>query len=59
MNKDQVKGTAQKVKGKLNEAVGKATGDRSQEFRGDLQQVAGSIRQSFGNAKARVRKTVR
>jgi hypothetical protein len=24
-----------------------------------LQQVAGSIRQSFGNAKARVRKTVR
>lgn len=59
MNKDQVKGTAQKVKGKLNEAVGKATGNRSQEFRGDLQQVAGSIRQSFGNAKARVRKTVR
>jgi uncharacterized protein YjbJ (UPF0337 family) len=59
MNKDQVKGTAQKLKGKLNEAVGKATGNRSQEFKGDLQQVAGGIRQSFGNAKARIRKTVR
>jgi uncharacterized protein YjbJ (UPF0337 family) len=58
MNKDQVKGTAQKVKGKLNEAVGKATGNRSQEIKGDLQQVAGGIRQSFGNAKARIRKTV-
>ena len=59
MNKDQVKGTAQKVKGKLNEAVGKATGNRSQEIKGDLQQVAGGIRQSFGNAKARIMKTVR
>jgi uncharacterized protein YjbJ (UPF0337 family) len=58
MNKDQVKGVAQKVKGKLNEAVGKATGNKSREIKGDLQQVAGGIRQSFGNAKARIRKAV-
>jgi uncharacterized protein YjbJ (UPF0337 family) len=58
MNKDQVKGIGLRVKGKLNEAVGKATGNRSQEIKGDLQQAAGGIRQSFGKAKARVRKTL-
>jgi uncharacterized protein YjbJ (UPF0337 family) len=31
MNKDQVKGTAEKVKGKVNETIGRATGDRKQE----------------------------
>jgi uncharacterized protein YjbJ (UPF0337 family) len=58
MNRDQVKGMGLKAKGKLNEAVGKATGNRSQEIKGDLQQAAGGIRQSFGRAKARIRKTL-
>jgi uncharacterized protein YjbJ (UPF0337 family) len=58
MNKDQVKGVALKAKGKLNETVGRATGNRSQEIKGDLQQAAGGIRQSFGNAKARIRRTL-
>ena len=58
MNQDQFKGVTLKVKGKLNEAVGKATGNRSQELKGDLQQAAGGIRQSFGKAKARIKKTL-
>ena len=58
MNKDQVKGVALKAKGKLNETVGRATGNRSQLLKGDFQQAAGGIRQSFGKAKARVRKTL-
>ncbi|WP_144160311.1 CsbD family protein [Paraburkholderia sp. BCC1885] len=58
MNEDQIKGVALKAKGKLNEAVGKATGNRSQELKGDLQQAAGGIRQSFGKARARIRKTL-
>jgi uncharacterized protein YjbJ (UPF0337 family) len=58
MNKDQVKGVALKAKGKLNETVGKVTGNRSKEIKGDLQQAAGGIRQSFGNAKARIRRTL-
>jgi hypothetical protein len=33
-------------------------GNRSQEIKGDLQQAAGGIRQSFGKAKARIRKTL-
>ena len=51
MNKDQVKGTAEKMKGMVNEAVGKATGNRSQELKGDLQQGAGEMRKSYGDAK--------
>lgn len=59
MNRDQMKGMTQKVKGKLNEAVGKATGNKSRELKGDLQQVAGGLRESFGDAKARVKRAVR
>ena len=58
MNQDQIKGVALKAKGKLNEAVGKATGNRSQELKGGLQQAAGRIRQTFGKAKARIRKSL-
>ncbi|MGF6239997.1 MULTISPECIES: CsbD family protein [Paraburkholderia] len=58
MNQDQIKGVALKAKGKLNEAVGKATGNRSQELKGGLQQAAGGIRQTFGKAKARIRKSL-
>lgn len=44
MNKDQIKGTAEKVKGKVSEAIGKATGNTRQEAKGDIQQAAGEAR---------------
>jgi uncharacterized protein YjbJ (UPF0337 family) len=56
MNRDQVKGVAQQMKGKLNEVVGKATGNRTQQLKGDLQQAAGTARKAFGDGKARIRK---
>ena len=37
MNKDQVKGVTEKVKGKVNETVGRATGDTAQEDEWRLQ----------------------
>ncbi|MFP3701338.1 CsbD family protein, partial [Burkholderia sp. SIMBA_013] len=37
MNKDQVKGTAEKLKGKVNEAVGRATDNPQRELKGDMQ----------------------
>ena len=36
MNEDQVKGVGEKVKGKINEGVGKMTDDPAQEAKGDL-----------------------
>ena len=39
MNEHQVKGQFKKIKGKVNEAVGKLTGDKSQEAKGKIQQA--------------------
>ncbi|WP_042260520.1 CsbD family protein [Paraburkholderia heleia] len=51
MNKDQVKGTAEKMKGKVNEAVGRATGNPARELKGDVQQEAGQTRKDVGDMK--------
>lgn len=56
MNKDQVKGTAEKVRGKVNEAIGRATGDTKQEVKGDIQQAAGQARKNLGDAKETLKK---
>jgi uncharacterized protein YjbJ (UPF0337 family) len=57
MNKDQVKGTAEKVKGKVNETIGHATGDRKQEVKGDVQQAVGEARKKAGDVKEAVKDT--
>lgn len=51
MNKDQVKGVAQKMRGKVNEAMGKVTGRPSRELKGDVQHAAGEARKDVGDAK--------
>jgi uncharacterized protein YjbJ (UPF0337 family) len=56
MNRDQLKGVAQQVKGKVNEIVGKATGNRTQQLKGDLQQAAGTARKAFGDGKQKIRR---
>jgi uncharacterized protein YjbJ (UPF0337 family) len=56
MNKDQVKGVTEKAKGKINEALGKATGNKTQELKGDLQQAAGTVRKAYGDAKQQIKK---
>ncbi|MFM0514467.1 CsbD family protein [Paraburkholderia sp. RL17-373-BIF-A] len=55
MNKDQVKGTAEKVKGKINEAIGRATGDTKQEVKGDIQQAVGEARKKVGDVKKAIK----
>jgi uncharacterized protein YjbJ (UPF0337 family) len=56
MNKDQVKGTAEKVKGKVNEAIGRTTGNTKQEIKGNVQQAAGQARKNLGDLKEAVKK---
>ena len=48
MNKDQVKGTAKDVAGKVQEGAGKVTGDREQEAKGLAKQVEGLCRGGRG-----------
>jgi len=56
MNKDQVKGTGEKIKGKTNEAVGKVTGDKAQEVKGKVQQGVGKARKEAGDLKESLKK---
>ncbi|MDQ3186123.1 MAG: CsbD family protein [Pseudomonadota bacterium] len=51
MNKDQVKGTAKDVSGKIQEETGKLVGSKEQEAKGLSKQVAGKAQKSVGNAK--------
>jgi uncharacterized protein YjbJ (UPF0337 family) len=59
MNKDQVKGTAKDVAGKVQEKVGQATGSKEQEAKGEARQVEGKVQKEVGNAKESVRDTLK
>jgi uncharacterized protein YjbJ (UPF0337 family) len=59
MNKHQVRGVADKVKGKVRETVGRATGNREQELKGDIQQGSGHVEKAVGDAKERTKKEER
>ena len=56
MNKDQVKGVGEQVKGKVNETVGKVTGNKSQELKGDVQQGLGKAQKAHGDVKEEIKK---
>jgi uncharacterized protein YjbJ (UPF0337 family) len=51
MNKDQVKGAAKDVAGKVQEEAGKLTGNKEQQAKGLAKQVSGKIQKNFGDAK--------
>jgi uncharacterized protein YjbJ (UPF0337 family) len=51
MNKDQVKGAAREVAGKVQKNVGKATGNGTQTVKGAMREVAGKAQKAYGNAK--------
>jgi uncharacterized protein YjbJ (UPF0337 family) len=56
MNKDQLKGVAQKVKGKINESVGRARGNPAQELKGHVQKGIGGIQKVVGDEKERMKR---
>ena len=51
MNRDQVKGTAKEVAGKVQQKAGKLTGSKSQQAKGLIKQVAGKAQKAFGDVK--------
>jgi len=55
MNKDQIKGAAKKVGGKIEEATGKVTRSEKLEAKGNARQVEGTIQKNYGDAKADVK----
>src|SRR4030095_4477131 len=57
MNKDQVKGSAKQVRGKVQEMAGRAVGNKNLQARGGANQVAGKTQKAYGDAKQMVKKT--
>jgi uncharacterized protein YjbJ (UPF0337 family) len=51
MNKDQIKGTAKDIAGKVQEEVGKLVGNESQQVKGVVKQVEGTAQKHVGNVK--------
>ncbi|MDM5180770.1 CsbD family protein [Massilia sp. DJPM01] len=51
MNKDQVKGKAKDIGGKIQEQVGKVVGSSEQQAKGLSKQVEGKAQEKFGDAK--------
>jgi len=55
MNKDQVKGGAKDVAGKIQEQAGKLVGSKEQQIKGLSKQIAGKVQKGVGDAKQSVK----
>ena len=55
MNKDQVKGAAKDIAGKVQEEAGKVVGSTKQQAKGLQKQVEGKVQQNIGNRKEAVK----
>jgi uncharacterized protein YjbJ (UPF0337 family) len=51
MDKEHVKGAADKAKGSIKEAAGKVTGDKSLEGEGKLDKAKGDLHNAVGDVK--------
>jgi uncharacterized protein YjbJ (UPF0337 family) len=55
MNKDQVKGTAKNVAGKIQEKTGKIVGSPEQQVKGLGKQIAGKAQKNVGDVEESVK----
>ncbi len=51
MNREQVKGAAKDVAGKVQRKVGELTGNEDQQAKGAAKQVAGKVQKGVGNVE--------
>jgi uncharacterized protein YjbJ (UPF0337 family) len=54
MNRDQIKGKLDNLKGRVKEALGAASGDKRTEAEGLGERVKGAVQKKFGDAKQAV-----
>jgi len=55
MNKDQVKGVAKDVAGKVQEQAGKLVGSKEQQIKGLSKQISGKTQKGVGDVKQAVK----
>jgi len=54
MNKDQVKGVAKDVAGKVQEQAGKLVGSKQQQIKGLSKQISGKVQKAVGDVEQSV-----
>ena len=54
MNKDELGGKAENLKGRVKEAAGAATGDKKAQAEGLAERVSGAAREKIGQVKERI-----
>jgi uncharacterized protein YjbJ (UPF0337 family) len=55
MNKDQVKGVARDLAGKVQEEAGKLVGSKEQQAKGLSKQISGKVQKGVGDVKEAVK----
>jgi uncharacterized protein YjbJ (UPF0337 family) len=55
MNKNQVKGAAKDIAGKVQEEAGKLTGSKEQQVKGLGKQISGKAEKAYGDVKAAIK----
>jgi uncharacterized protein YjbJ (UPF0337 family) len=51
MNRDQAKGAAKNVAGKVQQKVGELTGNKTQQAKGVAKQIEGTVQKGVGNVE--------
>jgi len=51
MNKDELKGKAENLKGRVKEAFGAVTGDKKKQAEGEVDRVRGAVHEKVGEAR--------
>ena len=59
MNRDQVKGKAKDIAGKVQQKVGKVTGSASQQVKGVGKQIEGKVQKGVGDASEALKESER
>jgi uncharacterized protein YjbJ (UPF0337 family) len=55
MDKEHIKGAADKTKGAIKDAAGKMTGDKQMQAEGKMDKAKGAAHEAVGNAKDAIR----
>ena len=59
MNKNQVNGEVKNVAGKIQEGVGKLTGNKEQQVKGIAKQISGKAQSAVGDVQQDIKDTQR
>ena len=57
MNKDELAGKMENLKGRTKEAAGALTGNKEKEAEGVVERVAGAVRENVGKAEEEVKRS--